>query len=76
VKLENVARADAFVGLHPYLNKLVLPAGVVQMAEPRPSTDVVLIAPKSSLVVRKDLHSAIQYLFLEAAVEIHSTPEM
>jgi len=46
------------------------------MVEPRPSTDVVLIAPKSSLVVRKDLHPAIQYLLLEAAVEIHSTPKM
>jgi TRAP-type uncharacterized transport system substrate-binding protein len=76
VKLESVARADAFVALHPYLNKLVLPAGVVEMVEPRPSTDVVLIAPKSSLVVRKDLHPAIQYLLLEAAVEIHSTPKM
>jgi TRAP-type uncharacterized transport system substrate-binding protein len=76
VKLESVPRADGFVALHPYLNKLVLPAGVVDMAEPRPSTDVVLIAPKSSLVVRKDLHPAIQYLLLEAAVEIHSTPRM
>ena len=76
VRLESVARADAFVALHPYLNKLVLPAGVVEMAEPRPSTDIVLIAPKSSLVVRKSLHPAIQYLLLEAAVEIHSTPRM
>jgi TRAP-type uncharacterized transport system substrate-binding protein len=76
VKLESVARADAFVALHPYLNKLVLPAGVVDMAQPQPSTDIVLIAPKSSLVVRKDLHPAIQYLLLEAAVEIHSTPKM
>jgi hypothetical protein len=36
----------------------------------------LLIAPKSSLVIRKDLHPAIQYLLLEAAVEIHSTPGM
>ena len=76
VKLESVPRADAFVALHPYLNKLVLPAGVVDIAEPRPATDVVLIAPKSSLVVRKGLHPAIQYLLLEAAEEIHSPPRM
>jgi len=74
VNLESLPRADAFVALYPYLNKLVLPAGVVDMAESRPPTDVLLIAPKASLVVRKDLHPAIQYLLLEAAVEIHSTP--
>lgn len=76
VELESIQRADAFVALYPYLDKLVLPAGVVDMAEPRPPDDVLLIATKSSLVVRKDLHPAIQYLLLEAAVEIHSTPGM
>jgi hypothetical protein len=34
------------------------------------------IRPKSSLVVRRDLHAVIQYRLLEAAVEIHSTPSM
>jgi len=74
VKLESFPRADAFVALYPYLNKLVLPAGVVDIAKPKPPTDVLLIAPKASLVVRKDLHPAIQYLLLEAANEIHSAP--
>jgi hypothetical protein len=35
---------------------------------------VVLLAPKASLVARKDLHPAIQYLLLQAATEIHSGP--
>ena len=74
VTLEIISRADAFASLFPFLNKLVLPAGVVDVVEPRPPTDTLLIAPKSSLVIRKDLHPAIQYLLLEAAVEIHSTP--
>lgn len=34
----------------------------------------MLIATKSNLVVRRDLHSAIQYMLLETAVEIHCTP--
>jgi hypothetical protein len=76
VNLESMHQTDAFVALYPYLNKLVLPAGVVDMAEPRPPTDVSLIGTKSSLVVRSSLHPAIQYLLLEAAVEIHSTPGM
>jgi TRAP-type uncharacterized transport system substrate-binding protein len=76
VNLESIPRADAFVAIYPYLNKLVLPAGVVELVKPRPTTDVILIASKSSLVVRNDLHPAIQYMLLEAAVEIHSKPGM
>jgi TRAP-type uncharacterized transport system substrate-binding protein len=74
LQLGSVLRADAFVALYPYLNKLVLPAGVADMAENRPPTDVLLLAPKASLVVRKDLHPAIQYLLLDAAAEVHSSP--
>lgn len=76
IYLDSLPRADAFVRLYPYLNKLVLPAGAVDLLEPRPKTDVILIGPKCSLVVRNDLHAAIQYRLLEAAVEIHSTPSM
>jgi hypothetical protein len=67
VTLENISRADAFASLFPFLNKLVLPAGVLDVVEPRPPTDTLLIAPKFGLVIRKDLHPAIQYLLLEAA---------
>lgn len=74
LKLVSIRRADAFVALYPYLNKLVLPAGVADLVENRPPTDVLLLAPKASLVVRKDLHSAIQYLLLDAAAEVHSGP--
>jgi TRAP-type uncharacterized transport system substrate-binding protein len=74
VNLQSLPRADAFVALYPYLNKLVLPAGVGDLAENRPPTDVLLVAPKASLVVRNDLHPAIQYLLLNAATQIHSPP--
>lgn len=74
LQLASIIRADAFVALYPYLNKLVLPAGVANMAENRPPMDVLMLAPKASLVVRKDLHPAIQYLLLDAAAELHSGP--
>jgi TRAP-type uncharacterized transport system substrate-binding protein len=74
IDLVSVRRADAFVALYPFLNKLVLPAGVANLEENRPPTDVLLIAPKASLVVRDDLHPAVQYLLLEAASQIHFGP--
>ena len=67
-------RADAFVALNPYLEKTVLPAGVGNMARNRPPQDVPLIETKTSLIVRRDLHGAVQYLLLEAASEIHGGP--
>jgi TRAP-type uncharacterized transport system substrate-binding protein len=67
-------RADALVALNPTLTRLVLPAGVGDLATNRPPEDVVLVAPKASLVVRADLHEAVQYLLLDAATRLHARP--
>ena len=62
------------VALYPYLNKLLVPAGVADMGTNRPPADVTVLAPETSLLVRRELHPAIQYLLLDAATEVHSTP--
>jgi TRAP transporter TAXI family solute receptor len=69
-------RTDAYLALYPFLNKVVLPEGVIDMAKNRPASDVLLIAPKANLIVRDDLHPALQFLLLKAAEEIHSGPAM
>jgi len=74
IELSSAQHADAFVAIYPFLHKLVLPAGVVDLLMNRPPTDVVLLAPKASLAVRADLHPALQYLLLNAAVQVHSQP--
>jgi TRAP transporter TAXI family solute receptor len=74
VSLIDFRRADAWVALNPNLSKLVLPAGVGDLAANRPPADVTLIAPKASLVVRGDLHKNAQYLLLDAASRVHSRP--
>ena len=74
IEVANVPRPDAFIALYPFLTKVVLPAGVADLAANRPPADVVLLSAKASLAVRGDLSSAIQYLLLNAAVEIHSPP--
>lgn len=71
VVLTSYARADALVALYPFLTKLTLPRGAADLAKDRPPADVTLIASKASLVIRDDLHPAIQYLLLNAATEIH-----
>ena len=72
VSLMGFPRADAYASLFPFLRKVVLPTGVFDLAANRPPHDVPLIADAESLLVRQDLHPAIQYLLLQAAEEIHS----
>src|SRR5262245_58751207 len=74
IVLAGYPRADAMVALYPFLHRVVIPRGAGNFAKDRPPTDVVLVATKASLVVRKELHPAIQYLLLNAAVQIHSGP--
>jgi TRAP transporter TAXI family solute receptor len=74
ISLLPLKRVDAFVALYPFLSKVVLPEGTGDMVTNNPPTDVALLADKSSLVIRDNLHPAIQYLLLYAAEEIHSRP--
>lgn len=74
VELASFPHIDATIALYPFLNKVVVPAGVGDLANDRPPADVSMFAPKASLVVRGDVHSAIQFLLLNAAVQIHSGP--
>ena len=74
IELASFPRADAYIALYPFLNRLILPAGVGDLLKNRPPADVILLAPKASLAVRADLHPAIQHLLLNAAVRIHSLP--
>jgi hypothetical protein len=76
VDLHSFSRADAYVARYPFLNKVVVPRAVGDFAKDLPPTDTVLLATKANLVVRKDLHPAIQYLLLNAAVRIHSGPNI
>jgi TRAP-type uncharacterized transport system substrate-binding protein len=74
VNLMSFRRADAFVSLYPYLSRVTVPRGVGSLAKDRPAEDVTLVAPMASLLVRRDLHPAVQYLLLQAAQDIHSGP--
>ncbi|MEQ1695612.1 MAG: TAXI family TRAP transporter solute-binding subunit [Hyphomicrobiaceae bacterium] len=72
VKVFNFNQAEALTRLNPYLSKVTLPAGVIDMAANIPEADVTLVAPAATLVVRNDLHPAVVGLLVEAAKEIHA----
>jgi TRAP-type uncharacterized transport system substrate-binding protein len=74
ITLLGFPRADAYVALDPSLSRVLLPMGVVDLEENQPAEDIPLIASKASLAVRQDLHPALQFLLLRAAIEVHSSP--
>jgi len=71
IELLSFERAPALSQRRPALDETVLLHGVVDIARDVPARDVPLIAPVAQLVVRQDLHPAIQSILLEAAAKIH-----
>ncbi|MDX1555890.1 MAG: hypothetical protein R3212_07690, partial [Xanthomonadales bacterium] len=71
VRLLGFERAEAYTRIYPFLSKLVLPEGVLDLARNLPSSDKTLLAPTANLVIRENFHPALVDLLLQAATEIH-----
>ena len=71
LKLLSLARADAYPRKFPYITKLTLPPGTIDLAEHIPQQEVKLIGTKAMLVARDGLSPAIVNLLLEAGRELH-----
>ena len=71
LKLMSLARAEAYPRKFPYITKLTLPPGTIDLAQHIPEQEVKLIGTKAMLVARDGLSPAIVNLLLEAARELH-----
>jgi TRAP-type uncharacterized transport system substrate-binding protein len=71
VQLMNVAQAEAIAKTVPGLKHVVLWRGLISLSHDIPNSDIDLLALRNRLLVRKDLHPALQYLLLEAMREVH-----
>jgi len=72
VKLLELNRADAYTRLFPYLSKITLSEGIVDLEKNFPSRSINLLAPSANLVVNEDFNSALIVLLLRAADSIHN----
>jgi len=72
IQLMSFSQAEAYTRLFPDLSHVVLPKGVLNPSKRWPPEDIHLLAPTTNLIVRDNVHPALVYLLLEAAVEIHS----
>jgi uncharacterized protein len=71
VRLVSVAQAEAIAKTVPGLKHVVLWRGLIDLGRDIPNSDVDLLASRNRVLVRKDLHPALQYLLLKAMREVH-----
>jgi uncharacterized protein len=61
IRLMNFAQAEAIAKTVPGLKHVVLWRGLISLDRDIPDTDIDLLALRNRLLVRKDLHPALQY---------------
>ena len=71
VKLMSFSQSSAYQRRFPFLTKLTFPHGVADLVRDFPPEDIRLLAPTANLIIRDDLHPALQTLLLQAASEVH-----
>lgn len=76
VHLMHFSQADAYVKRFPFLSKVTLPRGAIDLVRNIPSQDVTLIAATANLVARGDIHPALVSLLAQAAFEVHGKAGM
>ena len=70
IVLLSPSRVQAYHRLLPYLDVLTIPEGSIDLVENVPEHDLKILSTTTALVVQKDLHPAIQFLLIKAAVEV------
>jgi TRAP-type uncharacterized transport system substrate-binding protein len=72
--LMNFTEAEALTRIFPYLVRVVLPRGTVDLARKLPISDTALVATTNVLMVRKGVHPAIVDLLALAISQAHGSP--
>jgi hypothetical protein len=74
IRLMSVAQAEAIAKTVPGLKHVMLWRGLIDLSRDIPNSNIDLLASRNRVLVRQDLHPALQYLLLEAMREIHWAP--
>ena len=71
VRVMSFVQADAYARRFPFLSKIVLPRGVVDLVRDTPPRDTVLLATTANVIVGDALHPALASLLLQAMSEVN-----
>ena len=70
-RIRNFRRAAAYAKLMPFYHEVHVPEGALSLQRNFPEHNTTLVATTTSIVIAKDMHPAIQMLFLEAARSVN-----
>ena len=70
VKIMSFPLADAYIKKLPFLQKLVIPKGSIQLDSINPSEDITILSSTTTLLVEKTMHPAIQWAYLLSAKQV------
>ncbi len=71
-RIYNVELADAYTRQMPYLNKLSVPKGALNITSLNPDSDKTILATSTTLLVEENTHPYIQWLLLRAIRDINN----
>lgn len=74
IQLLGTEHAGSLAAKEPRLQPLLLPQGAIELRGDIPPRDLTLMSLQTHLLVRPDVHPALQRALLDAAVEIHEVP--
>ena len=74
IQLLGVEHSVSLTAREPHLQPLLLPQGAIELRGDIPPRDLTLMSLQTHLLVRPELHPALQRALLDAAVEIHEAP--
>ena len=74
VQILGTEHAGALAVREPYLQPLLLPQGAIELRGDIPPRDLTLMSVQTHLLIKPDMHPALQRALLDAAVEIHEMP--
>ena len=73
-RLMSFSEAEALTRIFPYLVRLLLPRGAIDLDRKIPATDIDLVSTTNVVLVRKDVHPTVIDVLARAIVEAHSRP--
>ncbi len=74
IQLLGTEHAGSLAAKEQRLQPLLLPQGAIELRGDIPPRDLTLMSLQTHLLVRPDVHPALQRALLDAAVEIHEIP--
>jgi TRAP-type uncharacterized transport system substrate-binding protein len=76
IRLLNLVDAEAYTHVIPHLSRAVLPSGIIHLGREIPTTEIALLTSTTSLIVREDLHPALQNILLETSRRVHKKADL